>query len=172
MAPINSESSLECFIPLNSRITCIFVERPATASCRVHGRIRTCSNSRRGHSPKTKRDQSLRDAMETGQYPAPGVLPLLPAPTPKGTTWVFERATGVLAELGHPPNQNRPLIEKPGKIAGLIESIDWTNAETTKLNNAQWRWLGPDSAIPQAMTKQAQTRCAVCSKLLTFWSDF
>ena len=26
-------------------------------------------------------------------------------------------------------------------MAGLIESINWTNAETTKLNNAQWRWL-------------------------------
>jgi hypothetical protein len=41
------------------------------------------------------------------------------------------------------------LSEKPGKMAGLIESINWTDAETTKLNNAQWRWLGPDSAIPR-----------------------
>jgi hypothetical protein len=79
--------------------------------------------------------------------------PLLPDPTPKGTTRVFERSHWALAELGHPPNQNRPLIEKPGKMAGLIESISWTNAETTKLNNAQWRLVRAGQRNPPAMTK-------------------
>jgi hypothetical protein len=56
-------------------------------------------------------------------------------------------------------------------MAGLIESINWTNAATTKLNNAQWRWLRAGQRNPPAMTKTAQTHCAVCSKLLT-WGRF
>src|ERR1700722_1958447 len=143
MAPINSESSLECFIPLNSRITCIFVERPAAASCRVHGRTRTSSKSRRGHSPK-----------------------------PKGTSrlemrWKGASTPGVLAAFARPDLERSD--EKPGKMAGLIESINWTNVETTKLNNAQWRWLGRTAQSPgddQNKHKRAAPSVQNCSHLL------
>src|ERR1700743_2831939 len=99
-----------------------------------------------------------------------GFAPLT-EPTRPGVSRIYPGAVQ-LAELGHPPNQNRPLIEKPGKMAGLINSINWTNAETTKLN-LQWPWLRAGQRNPPATTKKAQTHCAACSKLLTsvaFWA--
>jgi hypothetical protein len=59
-------------------------------------------------------------------------------------------------------------IEKPGHLAGLIESINWTNAETTKLKYCSVALVRARQRNPPAMTNQAQTRCAVCSKLLTW----